>query len=109
MLIDWIMMLPEELANNFKTELKREEQANIMRYVTSIERLAKQEGRQEGKIQTARENVIEVLEVRFGKVSNTIVEKINDINDLSVLKALLKDAIAIPSTDVFSQRLSSLS
>ncbi|MCJ8281427.1 hypothetical protein [Calothrix rhizosoleniae] len=40
--IDWVMMLPEELANNFKTELRREEEAGIMRYVTSIERLAKQ-------------------------------------------------------------------
>ena len=103
------MMLPEELANNFKTELKREEKTDIMRYVTSIERLAKQEGIQEGKIRTARESVIEVLEARFGEVPNTIVEKINNINDLSVLKSLLKDAIAIPSTDAFSQRLSSLS
>ncbi|MDJ0799994.1 MAG: transposase [Calothrix sp. MO_167.B12] len=99
--IDWVMMLPEELANSFKTELRREEEVGIMRYVTSIERLAKQEG----KIQTARESVIEVLEVRFGEVPNTMIDKINGINDVSILKALLRDAIAIPSLDAFSQLL----
>ncbi|WP_414546578.1 hypothetical protein [Nostoc sp. CCY0012] len=47
------MSLPEELANNFKTELRNEEEAGRMRYVTSIERLAKQEGREEGRLVTS--------------------------------------------------------
>lgn len=101
--IDWIMSLPEELAKDFKTELKKEEEAGRMRYVTSIERLAKQEGREEGKVETARESIIEILEVRFGEIPNTIVAKINDINDVSVLKTILKQAIVIPSLDEFSE------
>ncbi|MFN6540714.1 MAG: hypothetical protein RM021_030840 [Nostoc sp. EkiNYC01] len=96
--IDWIMSLPEELANNFKTELRNDEEAGRMRYVTSIERLAKQEGR----VETARESIIEVLEVRFGEIPNTIIEKINGINDVSMLRILLRQAIAIPSLDAFS-------
>lgn len=72
--IDWIMVLPEELAISFKTEIKSYEEARKMLYVTSIQRLAKQEGieeglqdgRQLGVIQSSRDSVIEVLETRFG-------------------------------------------
>ncbi len=79
-----------------------------MRYVTSIERLAKEEGIEEGIVQNARENVIEVLETRFGEVPNSIVEAINEINEPSLLKTLLKSAIAIPSTTEFQQVLDHL-
>lgn len=72
--IDWIMVLPEELAISFKTEIKSYEEARKMLYVTSIQRLAKQkgieeglqDGRQLGVIQSSRDSVIEVLETRFG-------------------------------------------
>jgi hypothetical protein len=107
--IDWIMSLPEELANNFKTELRNEEEAGRMRYVTSIERLAKQEGREEGRVETARESIIEVLEVRFREIPNTIVAKINGINDISMLRTVLRQAIAIPSLDAFSELVDEIS
>ncbi|MFN7659355.1 MAG: transposase, partial [Dolichospermum sp.] len=102
--IDWIMVLPEELAISFKTEIKSYEEARKMRYVTSIERLAKQEGieeglqegRQLGVIQSSQDSVIEVLETRFGQVPITIINAVNNINDSSVLKTLLKRAISIP-------------
>jgi hypothetical protein len=106
------MVLPEELANNFKTELRSYEEVNRMRYVTSIERLAKAEGIEqgieEGILQNARDSVIEVIETRFGEVPNSIVEVVNQINDPAVLKMLLKRAIAIPSTTEFQQLLSSI-
>jgi hypothetical protein len=41
MLLDWIMLLPEEFVRSFKQELRSDEEAYIMWYVTSIERLAK--------------------------------------------------------------------
>ncbi|MFO5437952.1 MAG: transposase [Dolichospermum sp.] len=111
--IDWIMVLPEELAISFKTEIKSYEEARKMRYVTSIERLAKQEGieeglqegRQLGVIQSSQDSVIEVLETRFGQVPITIINAVNNINDSSVLKTLLKRAISIPSLAEFEQLL----
>ncbi len=51
---DWIMVLPEDLASDFKAEVRSYEEARRMRYVTSIERLAKQEG----MIQKGREYLI---------------------------------------------------
>ena len=44
--LDWLLQLPEGLEREFKRELIAfEEQAN-MPYITSIERLGRQEGRQ---------------------------------------------------------------
>lgn len=111
--IDWIMFLPEELANNFKTELRNDEEAGRMRYVTSIERLAKQEGREEGReegrVESARESIIEVLEVRFGEIPNPILAKINGINEVSLLKTIHRQAIAIPSLDAFLELMDEIS
>ncbi|MEH2419486.1 MAG: hypothetical protein V7K48_00615 [Nostoc sp.] len=102
--IDWIMVLPKELALSFKTKVRSYEEADRMRYVTSIERLEKEEG----IVETARESIITVLETRFGEVPNSIVEVINGIEEPSVLKILLKSAIAIFSTAEFQQLLDSL-
>ncbi|WP_414514458.1 hypothetical protein [Nostoc sp. PCC 9305] len=102
--IDWIMVLPKELALSFKTEVRSYEEADRMRYVTSIERLAKEEG----IVENARESLIAVLETRFGEVPSPIVEVINRIEEPSVLKMLLKSAIAIPSTTEFQQVLDNL-
>lgn len=102
--IDWIMVLPKELALSFKTEVRSYEEGNRMRYVTSIERLAKEEG----IVENARESVIAILETRFGEVPSSLVEVINIIEEPSVLKTLLKSAIAIPSTAEFQEVLDNL-
>ena len=44
-LIDWLMALPPPLAEQFHDELTRIQEEKHMPYVTSIERLAKEEGR----------------------------------------------------------------
>jgi flagellar biosynthesis/type III secretory pathway protein FliH len=107
------MVLPQELAISFKTEIKSYEEARKMRYVTSIERLAKQEGieeglqegRQLGVIQSSQDSVIEVLETRFGEIPISIINAVNNLNNSSALKILLKRAIAIPSISEFEQLL----
>ncbi|MDL1964667.1 MAG: hypothetical protein LWW98_10140 [Deltaproteobacteria bacterium] len=60
-----------------------------------------QEGMQQGIIQKAKEDVIEVLELRFGKISSEIIDKINQINDPAKLKELLKKGIQIKKIDSF--------
>ena len=46
--IDWIMVLPQELEARFQTELARVEEEMSMPYITSIERMGLERGRQEG-------------------------------------------------------------
>jgi len=76
-----------------------------MQYVTSIERLAKQEGKIEGKIETARQYLLEVLAVRFGIVPDATVEMIDQLEDAALVETLFKKTIAIGSTAAFQQLL----
>ena len=50
-----MMDLPEALELQFRNRLKQIEEENGMPYVTSVERLARVEGRAEGKIQLLQE------------------------------------------------------
>lgn len=62
-----------------------------MSYITPIERF----GIRKGILQNARESVIEILEARFEMVPETVIECVNRIDDVTVLKGLLKQAIAL--------------
>ncbi len=99
------MFLPKELATSFKVELRNDEEANRMRYVTSIERLAKEEGVEQGILQNARENVIETLSTRFEEVPTQVAEAINQIEDVAFLKSLLRRAILVNSIAEFEEDL----
>jgi hypothetical protein len=96
-LIDWLMILPKELKEQFQTELTNYEEENKMPYITSIEEIGIEKGEQLGKLKNAKESVIEVLETRFENVPETIVNSLNQINDIQYLKQLLKRAILIDS------------
>ncbi|MEA1980801.1 MAG: hypothetical protein U9N54_07495, partial [candidate division Zixibacteria bacterium] len=58
-------------------------------------------GMQQGVIKKAKEDVIMVLELRFGKISPEIIDKINQTNNQSKLKELHKKAIQIKEIDSF--------
>jgi hypothetical protein len=53
--IDWVMDLPEDFELQFRDALQQIEKEKNMPYVTSIERIAKVEGKAEGKIQLLQE------------------------------------------------------
>ncbi len=111
--IDWIMVLPEALARGFKEVVRSYEEADRMRYVTSIERLAIEEGIQQGIeqgieqgiVQASRNYIIQFLQIRFGEVPTSIVDALNGINDAAVLRSLFTRAIAINSLAEFQQVL----
>lgn len=96
-LIDRMMALPMELQQEFKEELRRYQEERQMPFLSQIELMAKQEGIE----QTARESVIEALEVRFNGVSPELMERLNAISDVSVLKQLHRQAIGIGSLAEF--------
>ncbi len=108
-LIDWMMSLPEFIESQFKQEIMSFEEDLKMPYITSFERLARQEGRSEGIsegiLQGSRENVIEVLQVRFEMLPSDLIEKIHQIEDLELLKTLLRQGITISSLDEFQELL----
>ncbi len=46
--LDWLMRLPAELEQQLWRELKAEEEARKMQYVSSVQRIGRQEGLQQG-------------------------------------------------------------
>ena len=58
-----------------------------------------------GKLLQAREWVIKVLETRFEQVPQEIQETVNNIEDISRLEELMKQAITIASLAEFQQLL----
>ena len=72
-----------------------------MPYVTSIERIGIQKGIEQGVLQNAQEDVIDVLEVRFHGIPESIVEAVNAIEDASALRALHREAVTVASLEEF--------
>ena len=80
-----------------------------MTYITSVERIGIQKGLeqgiQQGQIGNARDNVIEVLEIRFGDALNDVLEVIGRIENIAILKHLHKKALTASSLQEFIQSL----
>ncbi|MDB9314844.1 transposase, partial [Spirulina sp. CS-785/01] len=110
-LIDWMMTLPASLEENLTTEIYRYEEERKMPYVTSVERIGmekgRQEGLQEGRQERLREDILEVLEVRFETVPDSLVEVVNGIQDDSLLRTLHRQAILVNSLAEFQEVVNS--
>lgn len=108
--IDWIMILPHEMSEQFQTDLIRFEEEARMPYVTSIERLAlqkgQQKGRQEGRQEGVRESIIETLQLRFEGATPELIATLEQIQELQVLRDIHKLAVTATSLTAFMERLS---
>ena len=96
-LIDWLMVLPRELAVAFRRDLIQYETQKAMPYVTSIQQLGREEGRQE--------DILEALATRFGAVPYELRERVQAIQEEGTLKRLLRQAVLAPSLEAFSAAL----
>jgi len=70
--------------------LPESERTKVMEITTSWKEEGRQEGRQEGLLVAAREDIVEVLEARFGAVPPEVGEKLAVIQDPTRLKSLLR-------------------
>ncbi|AOX00162.1 transposase [Moorena producens PAL-8-15-08-1] len=100
-LIDWLISLPDNWQTGFTEEIRRYEEESSMRYITSFERLARQEGIEIGLLEKGREWLLEVLRIRFEDVPRELVETINQIKEDSMLTMLHRQAITIASVEEF--------
>ena len=107
--IDWIMTLPDGLAQQFDTELYLLDEESNMKYVTHFERRATQKGLQkglqEGLQEGIREGIIELLTIRFGADLDETAVQLKQINDVDTLRALRKQAITAVSPQEFLQAI----
>lgn len=82
--IDWTLQLPPRLARQFRENLETLEGEKNMPYITSIERMAREEGIEQGieqgRIEERKASLIKVLENRFGALSPVSRNQIEQAN-----------------------------
>jgi hypothetical protein len=90
--IDWLLELPRELERQFQEEIHRFEEEHQMPYVTSIERMAREQGLEQGLERGRREALqqgIEIaLELKFGASGLELLPVVQAERRVDVLHAV---------------------
>ena len=90
--IDWMMKLPDRLNREFKERIKCYEKEIKMPYVSSIERMAKAEGKAEGEA----EAIIRIADKRLGGLPDHLRADIRDL-PIEALDQILDQLLTIQS------------
>ncbi|MBF0201906.1 MAG: hypothetical protein HQK66_11460 [Desulfamplus sp.] len=112
-LVDWLMMLPEDLNRQFTQNLIDYEEELKMPYISSAERYGREkgwndgweDGLNKGVLLEAREMVEEALSTRFQQIPVSILKAIRKEEDRQFLKQLLKKAILAVDITQFERAL----
>ena len=105
-LIDWLMMLPEDLTRRFTEDLINYEEERKMPYISSAERIGMEKGMDMGMLSNAREMVLEALDIKFStSIPVDINKKINALNNRVLLRKLHRHAIESNDLDSFKKLL----
>jgi thymidylate kinase len=107
------MPLPDDLKIQFRNQLQQRLPDKTMPHITLFEELALKEGLEKGIekglekgiVQTAREAILDVLDIRFGQVPDSLRERVNAIGGERNLKDLHRRAILTPSLEEFQATL----
>ncbi|MEQ9105377.1 MAG: hypothetical protein RIE53_11855 [Rhodothermales bacterium] len=109
--LDWIVRLPEDVDDQLHVELAKTEEGKQMTYITSFERYGMRKGMEtgmeKGRLENAKESIVDALEVRFGAVTPEIRTRIGQLTDVDTCKVLLKAAVLTPSLAAFSREFES--
>jgi hypothetical protein len=95
--IDWELILPQNMEQELKETIRRENKEMGKPYISSWERMAIQE--------TLRANIIEILKIRFGDLPKGIAEILDEIIDAEALRELHRQAVKCESLDAFAEHL----
>ncbi len=98
--IDWVMALPKELERDFRQEVNQDEEARRMRYVTSIERLGREDGIKEGVLRT----LLRQLRRRFESVPEEVQTRLNEY-EVEQLEELSDVVLTVESLDEFLETI----
>ncbi|HZU36343.1 MAG TPA: hypothetical protein VFA18_10570 [Gemmataceae bacterium] len=96
-LVDWLMELPPALEQQMRHELQQYEEEKQMPYISSIERIGREEGRQEGRLEGRQEGRTEgllrgietALALRFGEAGVRLLPEVRLLHDPDRLEAIL--------------------
>ncbi|MBD2296342.1 hypothetical protein H6G06_23375 [Anabaena sphaerica FACHB-251] len=94
-----MMALSEELQSSFEQRLANYQEGRKMPLLSNIERRAVERTQK----QTRKQDIIKLLQVRFGNIPENLEYSINQIDDTSLLEQLFVSAISVNSLEDFSQ------
>ncbi len=90
-IIDWMITLPEELTKQFREAVIKIEEEDKMPYINSIERLAKKEGRVEGRIEERFNTIRTVVHSARNKgLSEKLISEITNL-DMNIISRVLNN------------------
>ncbi len=114
--VDWLLRLPDNLEQRFKQQIEQLEVQTQMRYITSIERIAREEGRvegreegrvegrEEGREEGAARLLLRLLEHRFGELPETVIARVHQLS-FTEAEALVDQALGAESLAAFTASL----
>ena len=76
-----------------------------MTYITSFERYGIKKGMEQGRLSNARENVLDVLHIRFGDVPQLMKDMIEEMSAVDVCKELHAAAVRSESMEEFTTQM----
>jgi hypothetical protein len=97
--IDKMMTLPPQLQLNFKTKLNQYEKEIQMPFLSTLEEMALEQGAKE----TRQQDIIDLLQKRFGELPESLTKAITQVEDSSFLKQLHLETISVNSLEEFEQ------
>lgn len=104
-LLDWILVLPDELQEQFREEVYQYEKEKSMPYLSSLERRGLEEGRKQGRVEGLREGIALHLEAKFGQPGRKLMTRVRQISDIAELRGLVKIIKTAKTVDDVRQHL----
>jgi hypothetical protein len=99
--IDWLLVLPAALDQEFWHEFRQFEEEKRMPYVTSVERM----GFERGQLQAAREMLLEAVATHFEEVPEDVTAAVQRLEAVQPLRLLLRQALTCASLEAFRDAL----
>jgi hypothetical protein len=107
--IDWLLALPEDRELALRRTLRTMEEEGHMPYITSIERLSRAEGREEGieqgRVEAEQRDILRVLAIRFGAVPDELAARMATVTGANQLAVLLERAVTARTLAEFARTL----
>ncbi len=104
-LIDALMKLPKELEQDYIKTIRQYQEEKKMAFIAPFEELAMEKGRQEGSITEAQSSLTDILMVLFGELPDSLLNAIQNEQDVNRLRDLRKRAIKISSIEEFERTM----
>ncbi len=99
--IDWLMVLDDRREAHFDATIRKYEEEKTMPTMSSMQKCFRAEGAREMQ----REDILEILNLRFGSVPADLAETVQQIENGKQLRSLHLAAVQVTSLDEFRRLL----